>query len=83
MMDPKVPPSASNSLVVPSAIRGDLGAFASTSSSTGPSIAGAIAGSLQGSQQLNLGQDQRFDEDSNIRLIKVTHMRLSFKCSKL
>ena len=65
---------ARGSLIIPSAIRGDLGAFASVNNAAGSS--GGGVSSNHGSQLLNLGQRQRFDEDSNISLIKV--MSISF-----
>lgn len=67
-LDPKMH-GASGSLIIPSAIRGDLGAFASINNATGSS--GGGVSSLHGSQQLSFGHRQRFDEDSNISLIKV------------
>ena len=65
-IDPKMH-GTNDSLIIPSNIRGDLGAFA-TANITSVSSGGGV-NSVHGSQQLNSGQ--RFDEDSNISLIKV------------
>ena len=67
-IDPKMR-AGRDSLIIPSTIRGDLGAFATSNIS--PATTGGGLNSISGSQQLNLGQRQRFDEDSCISLIKV------------
>ena len=72
-IDPKMH-GANDSLIIPSTIRGDLGAFATTNISSVSS--GGGPNSLNGSQQLNSGQ--RFDEDSNISLIKVKSLLSHF-----
>ena len=66
-IDPKMH-GTNDSLIIPSTIRGDLGAFASANISSASS--GAGVNSVHGSQQLN-SNNKRFDEDSNISLIKV------------
>ena len=73
-IDPKKR-GARDSLIIPSTIRGDLGAFASANTSTGTSNGGGLS-PLHGSQQLQLGQRQRFDEDSSLSLIKVGYKLL-------
>ena len=72
-VDPKMH-GARDSLIIPSTIRGDLGAFASANIST--ATTGGGVNSINGSQQLQLGQTQRFDEDSCISLIKVNWIQL-------
>ena len=72
-VDPKMH-GARDSLILPSTIRGDLGAFASANISTATTSGGV--NSIYGSQQLQLGQRQRFDEDSSISLIKVNCIQL-------
>ena len=74
-LDPKLH-TTSGPLLLPSSIRGDLGAFASANSTTGSAIGGLSP--VHGSQQLHLGQPQRFDEDSNLSLIKVWRHNNSF-----
>lgn len=68
-IDPKMH-GARDSLIIPSTIRGDLGAFASEKNST--ATTGGGVNSIHGSQLLESGQRQRFDEDSCISLIKVS-----------
>ena len=73
-MDPKMH-GTNDSLIIPSTIRGDLGAFASANVSSASS--GGGVNSVHGSQQLN-SNNKRFDEDSNISLIKVAYS--DFQC---
>ena len=65
-IDPKTH-GGRDSLIIPSGIRGNLGAFASNSSTT-PTSGEKINSIYGSSQQLQL---TRFDEDSSIRLVKV------------